>query len=105
MIEPNCFPVQIPGNPITFQCRSVKLRQFRQLVSLLEAIKAGGMTPQATESMIEALSIAVSGWDRPEPISEIENFVDAREAMELIGKALTGNRPTEEEKKRSGSQL
>lgn len=104
MIEPNCFPVKIEGNPITFQCRAVKLRQFRQLVNLLEVIKTGGMTQQATESMIEALTIAIAAWDRPEPLSDIDLFVDAREAMELIGKALMGMRPNEDEKKRSESQ-
>ena len=104
MIEPNCFPVQIEGNPITFQCRAVKLRQFRQLVNLLEVIKTGGMTQRATESMIEALTIAIAAWDRPEPLSDIDLFVDAREAMELIGKALMGMRPNEDEKKRSESQ-
>lgn len=102
MIEPNCFPVQISGNPITFQCRAVKLRQSKQLVALLDVIKTGGMTSQATESIVKALEIAVAGWDRPEPLSEIDNFVDTREAMELIGKALIGNKPTDEEKKRLG---
>ena len=96
------FPIKIDSSEITFYCKRLRLRQFRELVQILESVKQKGMTVDALDAIHQGIKMVITGWDAPEDISQLDDVVDPREAMELIGKALVGMKASEDDQKKSG---
>lgn len=94
------FPVKLDDNPITFQCKSVTLRDYKDLLRLLDTVRSNGSKVEAADEMLKAVKMVVVGWDSPEPLTEIDAYITPQEAMTIVGSALMGMKLNEDDRKK-----
>jgi hypothetical protein len=91
------FPAVLPGCDITFELNRLSLRKTNAVLAIVDEIKAKGL--QAFPRISEALGVCVASWSSPKPLSEIDDVLDPKQSLELIGLTLAGNRTSEDERK------
>jgi hypothetical protein len=93
----NTFSAVLPGCDITFTLNRLSLRKTNTVIAVVEQINKQGL--QAFPKIKEALEVCVAGWSSDQPLSEIDDVLDPKQSLELIGLTLAGNRTNEDERK------
>lgn len=96
----NTFPVVLPGCDITFQVSKLSFNQQERAIILLGGLEKSESQKQRFEAVRELMSIAVAGWNRPEPIESWGDQIDMEKALQLIEACVKGNTTSEDERKK-----
>jgi hypothetical protein len=92
------FKAKIPDCDIEFELKWLSLRRTGEVLSLCKEFRDEGGS--AVDKIQQALQICVAGWNRQEPLSEVDDFIDLHQSMMLIRAAMAGNAVSEDERKK-----
>ena len=95
------FQFTLPDSDIEFSLRRLVYRDYKKAIAIIEQIRESGVSVKTMTLIDKGIALCVVGWNRPEPITELENVIAFDQAMELIGATVRGARLNNEERKKS----
>ncbi len=93
------FETTIDDCDAVFTCNKVTLRDFKKLVSIIEKIRASGVSTTTISLIEEAIAIGVVSHSIPD--KSIDELIDFNQSMQLIARVVQGGRVSDEERKKS----